>query len=124
MTSKQTEQIEPMEVKFIKVGVGTPTERLLEVKDFVCADFVGDRTVEILKLEDSTVTVSIINPIDSGRDKKQVMLLTRESLIGLWLTMSVYLQLTDKPITDLITEVSGGPTLSYTCSPNIANSDK
>lgn len=72
------------------LGYGTPQEHKLDIIEFIKADFIDNRLISVVKLENENFILSIENPESSGRAPKQQMLLSKESTIGLVSTLLLY----------------------------------
>lgn len=74
----------------ITVGVGTSERRVLEITEFIQADFKDHRTISIGKLEDDTYIFGVENPKSTGRADQATIWLSKESAVGMITTAIVY----------------------------------
>ena len=110
-----------MDKNTIKVldAQGNPKE--MEILDFIQASFVGDRTVTIGKIEDGNYLLNIVRKPETGEPIQSYMFLTKESMIALFATMSLYFSATGEDVDKLLKEVIDHDSMDYILSPNIEN---
>lgn len=98
---------------------GNPKE--MEILDFIQASFVGNRTVTIGKIEDGNYLLNIVRKPETGESIQSYMFLTKESMIALFATMSLYFSATGEDVDKLLKEVIDHDSMDYILSPNIEN---
>lgn len=74
----------------VTVGVGGDAPREVEIKDFIQARYKGNRLITIATLEDESVSVSVENPVSSGRAPQQGLWLSEESFVALLSSAFLY----------------------------------
>ena len=110
-----------MDKNTIKVldAQGNPKE--MEILDFIQASFVGDRTVTIGKIEDGNYLLNIVRKPETEEPIQSYMFLTKESMIALFATMSLYFSATGEDVDKLLKEIIDSDSTDYILSPNIEN---
>jgi hypothetical protein len=71
--------------------VKTP-EGEFDIVDYIQLSCVDHRLISIVKLSDESFMFIVENPSTTGREPKQQMRLTKESMIALYTTFSLYIQ--------------------------------
>ena len=106
---------------FVTVGVGTAEQREIEIKSYIIASFIGDRKITIMELIDSSILCFVENPPDSGRDTKQEIWLTRESLVAFMGLVITFFGENGENLADLMKAASSDDCVEYTFKPRKEN---
>lgn len=99
--------------------VVTP-EGQLAVIDFVRAQYKDHRVISVASVEDGSFIISVENPESTGRNPSNKMWLSKESLVGLFSTISLLFEAKDMDMRDLLNDtVDPSRLISYELSPNL-----
>lgn len=99
--------------------VVTP-EGELTIIDFVRARYIDNRLVSVASVEDGSFILSVENPESTGRNPSNKMWLSKESLVGLFSTISLLFEAKDMDMQELLlSAVDPSRLISYELSPNL-----
>ena len=110
-----------MDKSTIKVLDAQGNQKEMEILDFIQASFIGDRTVTIGKIEDDNYLLNIVRKPETKEPIQSYMFLTKESMIALFATMSLYFSATGEDVDKLLKEIIDSDSTDYILSPNIEN---
>ena len=110
-----------MDKNTIKVLDAQGNSKEMEILDFIQASFIGDRTVTIGKIEDDNYLLNIVRKPETKEPIQSYMFLTKESMIALFATMSLYFSATGEDVDKLLKEIIDSDSTDYILSPNIEN---
>lgn len=100
---------------YATVGVGTPEERNIEIKDFLELSFKDSRTATVLELADEEGYLLMIqNDPNTGRNPRQEMWLSEASFACLLFSATTLLVSTGKDLNQIISEL--GNTVNFKSS--------
>ena len=110
-----------MDKNTIKVldAQGNPKE--MDILDFIQASFVGDRRVTIGKIEDGNYLLDIVRTPENENPIQSYMFLTKESMVALLATMSLYFSATGEDVDGLLKSVIASDSMDYILSQNLEN---
>ena len=123
MKEKKNSKKKKKDYGSITVGAGTSSVKQLKVEEFVTAEFVGKRIIHVAKIEDGSYSVTVENPVSTGRASQQSMWLSRESMIGVLTTMMLYFQVKGEDLSKELDFTVNGNELKYNCSDNLNPAD-
>ena len=109
----------------ITIGYGTAKEGKLKIKDFISANYLDNRKVDIIGVEDGSVVLQIENYPGSGRSPKQNMRVSQESFAALVFTINLYLRAKNTDINDFLKSAvpDDSGRVTYSCSDNLKPKD-
>lgn len=102
----------------VTVGYGGIEQRELEIVEYVQAKFKDNRLISISKLEDDTMVLSVESPPSTGRNAQSTIWLSKDSLIGLLSTASLYLAIKGEDLSEMIEDIVGEE-VNYGVSDNL-----
>lgn len=105
-----------------KVQIGSvyePTQKELNIIDFIRADYKDHRLISVSKLENDTYTIVVENYDSSGRSRQQGLYLSEESFVGFIATSILYFQMKGIDFQSLLTKAMDKDNLNYSYSDNL-----
>ena len=96
-------------------------QKEMDILDFIQASFVGDRRVTIGKIEDGNYLLNIVRKTENENPIQSYMFLTKESMVALLATMSLYFSATGEDVDELLKSVIASDSMDYILSPNLEN---
>lgn len=107
-------------VKVIDDITGKP-EKEVGIIEYFQMDFIGGRHISVVELEDGNFLLSVENPISSGRNPMQTLVLTRESFIALGTVYNFFFSKRfNGGVEKMLEELKIGEEFHYSCSPNLS----
>jgi hypothetical protein len=103
----------------VTIGYGTPNQKELSVLEFFQTTYADNRNISIAKLEDDTLFLTVENPKSSGRQPQSVVRLSKESFVGLIVTIQIYANSIGLDMKAEIEKHMNGETIGYSHSDNI-----
>ena len=91
----------------------------IAVADFVQATYKDSRLISVAGLADNTFIIAVENPESTGRNPKQQMRLTKESLVGLLSTIMLYYDCKQEDLIELTKGSINHGKIDYQCSDNL-----
>ena len=110
-----------MDKNTIKVLDEQGNTKEMDILDFIQASFVGDRRVTIGKIEDGNYLLDIVRTPENENPIQSHMFLTKESMVALLATMSLYFSATGEDVGGLLKSVMTKDSMDYILSPNLEN---
>lgn len=107
------------EFGFATVGIGSPDERQIPIKDFVRTHWLDGRTASISGLENGSFVLAVHNPPESGLNPCAAIWLSRESFLALSATIPVYLGAKEIDVEAELGDLIEGQCVSYDISKNL-----
>jgi len=103
----------------ITVGYGTKEQRELEIKNFVQANFIDNRLINIAEIEDGSYLIAVENPQSTGRATQVSIWLGKESFIAVLGTAHLYLSAKGEDSGRLLQEVTVNNDIQFSFSDNL-----
>ncbi|MFT5450577.1 MAG: hypothetical protein ACI9N9_000054 [Enterobacterales bacterium] len=102
----------------ITIGVGTTNEKV-EIDNWMSAFYKDGRKVTIIRVEGNRLAITIENHKSSNRSAKQEMLLTEESFIAIYASMSLHMLAEGSNLEEIFDKSTNRGEVDYACSPNL-----
>lgn len=103
----------------VTVAAGTRDAHDLAVTDHLRATYADHRLISIVGVEGGSVIVSVENPASTGRNTKNQMWLSPESLSGILTTALLYFSAKGVNIMEMATKTAKDDTISYSMTDNL-----
>lgn len=103
---------------FATIGVGTANEKV-RIENWISAHYKDGRKITITRLEGNDIGITVENHESSNRSTRQEMLLTQESYMAIYATISLHLMGEGGDPEKKIADSINGEDIHYSCTPNL-----
>lgn len=103
----------------LTVGFNTPEQREIPIESFFRVYFADNRLCNCVKIKDGSYVVSVENPESSGRNTKQQIWVSPESLLGMITAVLFHFESDGKDLMELMKKATKDNGFNYDFSDNL-----